>query len=66
MVYCREGIYKPQSPSKLKAVGCIYYFASTLVIVDATAKSPKNAAKTHYLPVRQHRQRSKIEGAKYF
>ena len=33
---------------------------------DATAKSPKNGAKTDYLPVRQYRQRSKIEGAKYF
>ena len=29
---------------------------------DVTAKSPKNAAKTNYLPVWQHRQRSKIEG----
>jgi len=33
---------------------------------DATAKNPKNAAKTNYLPVRQHRQCSKIEGAKHF
>ena len=34
--------------------------------IDATAESPKNGTKTNYLPVRQHRQRSKIEGAKDF
>jgi hypothetical protein len=33
---------------------------------DATTESLKNATKTDYLPVRQHRQRYKIEGAKYF
>ena len=37
---------------------CIVYF-------DAIAGSPKNGAKTSYLPVRQHPSRSKIEGAKY-
>ena len=34
--------------------------------IDATVKSPKNVAKTNYLPVRQHCQRSKIKGTKYF
>jgi hypothetical protein len=33
---------------------------------DATSKSPKNTTKTNYLPVRQHCQRSKFEGSKYF
>ena len=45
---------------------CRRVFAMLSGYFDATAKSPKNAAKTSYLPVRQHRQRSKIEGAKYF